>query len=328
MQSLPEYADELAQREDLIWPTPPRVKPAKARPYSAELPGIRAVTWDIYGTLLQVADGRMEFDPEPEIRLQVALEKTIHEFNMWNSMTRKPGAPWEYMLQQYRDTLTNERLSGGGSIRRGDLPHVSLAKVWVVLIERLQQKEYQYDVTKHGSVEHFAEKVAFFFHSALQGTAAQENALRALRFISRRGLVQGLLSDAQPFTLLQLVRALQAQGKVPPIRRLLQPELLVLSCALGVRKPSPSLYTDMAERLARNGISPAEVLHVGSRLADDLVSAKRAGFRTALFAGDTASVDAPKETLRDPESRPDRLVTNLAQIARLVGGDPQALSPK
>ena len=321
MQSLPEFVDSLHSRDDLIWPTPRPAKPAKAKPFSKPIPGLRAVTWDIYGTLLQVPDGKMDFNPKPEIRLQVALEKTIHEFNMWNSMTRKPGAPWEYMLQQYHDVLEDEKLRGGGDTPRGEQSHVSIANVWKVLIARLQQKEYQYDVGRFGNLDHFAECVAYFFHSSLQGTAAYDKALKVLKYVGKLGMVQGLVADAQPFTLLQLVRALQTQGNLPPISDLFQRELVLVSHAHGARKPSPSMFAECATRLQRNGISPEEVLHVGSRLAEDILIAKKVGFRTALFAGDEASLDAPKELLADKENQPDRLITDLSQIARIVGGE-------
>ncbi len=321
MPSLPEYVDILAARDDLIWPSPMPAKPVKAKSYSAHLPGLRAVTWDVYGTLLHVTDGRMEFDPKPEIRLQVALEKTIQEFNMWNSMTRKPGAPWEYMLQQYRDVLADEMLRGGGNVPRGEVPHVSLANVWKVLIERLQQKDYTFDVVRYGSLEDFSECVAYFFHSALQGTAAYDKALKVLRYVAKAGLIQGIIADAQPFTPLQLIAALQEQGKLPPLNQLFQRELMLFSYTEGVRKPSKSIFEECAARLARNGISPEEVLHVGTKLGDDLLVAKQVGFNTALFAGDSASLEASKELLSDPASRPDRLITSLAQIARVVAGE-------
>jgi FMN phosphatase YigB (HAD superfamily) len=320
MQSLPEYADAIHSRDDLIWPKPPAPKPAKAKSYSAHLPGIRAVTWDIYGTLMQVADGHMNFEPKPDIRMEVALEKTIHEFNMWNSMTRKPGAPWEYMLDQYRDVLAEHRLRSG-SAPRGEQPHVSLASVWKVLIERLQHKEYEFDVMRFGSLDQFSECVAYFFHSAMQGTAAYPKALKVLKYVTRLGLVQGIVADAQPYTFLHLVRALQDQGKVPPINKLFQRELMLFSFVTGARKPSPSSFGEMAQRLEMNGISPGEVLHVGCRLGDDLLVAKKLGFKTALFAGDSASLDASAKLLADKANHPDRLVTSLAQIARVLGGE-------
>ena len=126
MKSLPEYAEWLSERDDLIWPRPRPAKPVKAKTYSAHLPGVRAVAWDVYGTLLQTADGGLEFSPKPEIRLEVALEKTIREFNMWNSMTRKPGKPSAYMMDQYLDVLDDEMLRGGGDVKRGDIAHTNL----------------------------------------------------------------------------------------------------------------------------------------------------------------------------------------------------------
>ena len=65
--------------------------------------------------------------------------------------------------------------------------------------------------------------------------------------------------------------------------------------------------------------APAEVLHVGSRMTSDLVPARRLGMHTALFAGDRASLQATPEQLKDPNARPDVLLTEPAQIAEVVG---------
>src|SRR5262245_25666433 len=101
-RTLLEYADGLDER-GLLWPAPPDPAPARATPYLARMPEVRAVTWGLYGTLLATLDaGRLVSIVREALRMEVALEKTIHEFNMWNSMSRKPGAPWEYMLQQYQ----------------------------------------------------------------------------------------------------------------------------------------------------------------------------------------------------------------------------------
>jgi hypothetical protein len=51
----------------------------------------------------------------------------------------------------------------------------------------------------------------------------------------------------------------------------------------------------------------------------DLIPAKRLGMKTALFAGDRASLQATPEQLKDPASRPDVMLTELQQIAEVVG---------
>lgn len=315
-KTLMEYAEWLAQRDDLIWPTaPPRV-PRKAIPSIKPLPGIKGVTWNVYGTLLRITDGDLLLLPAQQIRMQVALEKTIQEFNMWQSMTRKSGAPWEYLYTQYKDVLEEMQLTAPA--KKGDVGQVSSTKLWRKLISRLEQKEYQYDVDFYGDPEEYAEKVAFFFHSCLQGVAAMDKAALVVKAVAEAGLAQGLLSDGQSFTLTQLLRAFQATSKLPPLGRLFAPGCVVLSYDVGVKKPSRTLFSTAVEAFARQGLEPSEVLYVSNRWPDDLTVAKQLGFRTALFAGDKNSVQASAEELLTSDLRPDRLLTELTQIRNLL----------
>ena len=87
---------------------------------------------------------------------------------------------------------------------------------------------------------------------------------------------------------------------------------------LGVRKPGEQLFRQTLGVLRKRGITPDQVLHVGSRITQDIVPAKRLGMRTALFAGDSASLQATGEQLRGPATRPDILLTELAQLADVV----------
>jgi putative hydrolase of the HAD superfamily len=93
----------------------------------------------------------------------------------------------------------------------------------------------------------------------------------------------------------------------------------VLSCEARAKKPSERLFRQALTSLSERGIGPAEVLHVGSRVDKDLVPARRLGLRTALFAGDRESLQATAEQMKDPLTRPDVLLTELDQIAEVVG---------
>jgi putative hydrolase of the HAD superfamily len=61
------------------------------------------------------------------------------------------------------------------------------------------------------------------------------------------------------------------------------------------------------------------VLHIGSRAALDIAPARRLGMKTALFAGDKASLQASREQMKETATRPDVLLTELCQIADVVG---------
>lgn len=314
--TLLEYADWLDGR-NLLWPAPPEPVPAKATPYLLPLPEVRVVTWNVYGTLLLIADGRLLPVVSDKIRMEVALEKTIHEFTMWNSMSRKPGAPWEYMLQQFQSLVENQRLTGT-TARKGEAPEVDLAQVWRTLIERLQQKDYAWNEEQLGDIDEFSGKVAYFFQLCLQGVQAAPNARAALSHVRQSGCLQGLVADGQVFTLTQVVRALRRDGKNPSLAKLFSPGCVSLSYQLGIRQPAETLFESCLEALQREGVSPDQTLHVGSRLRDELGPARRLGMKTALYAGDRRSLEATSAEIADPAFRPDRILTDLRQIRQIV----------
>jgi FMN phosphatase YigB (HAD superfamily) len=315
-QSISEFITELHRRKDLRWPQPPPLQPLKATPAAAPLPGIRVVTLNPYGSLLHIDQGKLFHLHPQQLRTQIALEKTIQEFNMWNSMSRKPGQPWEYMLQQYKKLLEEREMAS--THRKGDFPAVDSAQIWKKELERLVKNEYVYDVAKLGDLSELGLKVAYFFHANMQGVAAHAHAREVLMELTARGVQVGLLGDGQRFTLMQVLEALRAQGPVQSPGEVLAADCIVLSAEVGVRQPSPGLYEAARDRFRSRGIPPEAVLHVTHRLDDDLAQAKAVGFRTALFAADKPSCPVSQEALRDPERKPDRLLTELRQLTGVV----------
>jgi FMN phosphatase YigB (HAD superfamily) len=313
--SLEQYASYLDTRGDLPWPAPPRASPVKARPHLERLPGIRAVMWNVYGTLLAIPLGELVFEHPQAFIMSNALDKTIQEFKMWASMSRKPGQPSDYMQSIYAQILTEQRSVGGGGERH---PEVAVERVWEAIIKRLLQKDYKFDAGFLGSLNEFSKKVAYFFHASLQGTACYDGAADALRHVHEAGLTEGLLADGQCFTTVQLQRGLAKQGD-DSLDGLLTDGLVVLSCDVRGRKPSERLYRQALTALKEKGIDPGEVLHVGSRIVQDVVPARRLGMKTALFAGDKTSLQATPEQLKEAVSRPDVMLTELSQISEVVG---------
>ncbi len=311
--TLEQYAAYLDTR-DLPWPAPPEIDRPRAKPHLVRLLGIRAVTWNVYGTLLAIAGGDLVFQHPNDFVMNVALDKTVQEFKMWASMSRKPGQPADYMKIIYEQVLDEQRLAAPGE----RFPEVAADRLWETIIKKLFHKDYQFDPNFFGSLNEYSRKVAYFFHASLQGTGCYPGAATALRHVANLGLPQGLHADAQCFTMVQLQRGLTAQEPVA-LDEVLAPELRALSYELRGRKPSERLLRHSLQQLGKRGVAPDEVLHVGSRIVQDLVPAKRLGMKTALFAGDRASLQASGEQIKEPPSRPDVLLTELTQIADVVG---------
>jgi FMN phosphatase YigB (HAD superfamily) len=314
--TLEQYATYLDTRPDLPWPAPPQASPVKARPHLVRLPGIRAVLWNVYGTLLAIPVGELLFEHPNAFIMSNALDRTIQEFKMWASMTRKPGQPSEQLQSTYSRFLAEQSAVPGGTER---YPEVCAERVWEAIIKQLLQKDYRFDASFFGSLNEFSRKVAYFFHASLQGTACYPGAAQAMQHIAESGLSQGLLADGQCFTTVQLQRGLTAQSPEVRLEELLADGLTVLSCDVRGKKPSERLFRQAVTALTERGIAPAEVLHVGSRVQQDLVPARRLGMRTALFAGDKTSLQATAEQLKEAASRPDVLLTELEQITEVIG---------
>lgn len=312
--TLPQYAEYLDTR-DLPWPAPPTVETPKAKPHVVRLPQVRCVLWSVYGTLLAIKGGELWFEHPQEFVMNVALDKTLQEFKMWGSMSRKPGQPAAYLGQIYSQVLLEQRSVPGGVERH---PEVGSDRLWEAIIKKLLQKDYRWDTGFYGALNELGQKVAYFFHASLQGTACYPGAAQAIAALANKGLTQGILADGQCFSLVQLQRGLAAQGEAPDADWL-HPKLRSWSFEVRGKKPSERLFRHALTALEEEGIAPEQVLHVGSRILQDLVPAKRMGMRTALFAGDKASLQATPEQLKEPAGRPDVLITNLEQLTEVFG---------
>jgi FMN phosphatase YigB (HAD superfamily) len=312
--TLDQYADYLDTR-DLPWPAAPAPRPPKAKPHLTVLPEVRMVTWNIYGTLLAITGGDLVFVHPQKFIMDVALDKTVQEFKMWGSMSRKPGQPSEYMGQIYANVLAEQRMAPSPGEKQ---PELQADKIWDAILKKLLQKDYKFDAGFFGSLNEYCKKIAYFFHASLQGTACQEGAAQAVEHVHACGLRQGLIADAQCFTLVQLDRCLKQQGCAAPFRALSSADAWALSYEQKGRKPSERLFRHVLTAAGQAGIQPREILHVGARIHEDIVPAKKLGLRTALFAGDKESLQATADQLKDAATRPDVLLTSLIQVREIV----------
>jgi FMN phosphatase YigB (HAD superfamily) len=314
--SLRQYADFLNDR-DLAWPAPPEIQRPKAKPHLVPLPHIKAITWSVYGTLLAIQGGEICFEHPSEFMMDTALDKTIQEFKMWPAMSRKPGQPSDQLRQVYANLLLEQKMQPTGGERH---PEVLSERLWAAFIKRLMQNDYVFDSGFYGALNEFSRKIAYFFHASIQGTRAYPQAASTLMAVINRGFVQGLLTNSQCFTLVQLERALEEQNPAARLDDLMDAEIRALSNEARSRKPSERLFRHGIQALAKRGISPEETIHVGSRVSLDVVPARRLGMKTALFIGDAETLKAAKEELKSSNQRPDVMLTELEQLLEVLPG--------
>jgi hypothetical protein len=312
--TLEQYANYLDSR-GLNWPALPEPQAPRARPRLVAMPQVRLVTWNVYGTLLAIPGGNLSFEHPNKFVMDIALDKTVQEFKMWSSMSRKPGQPADYLGEIYARVLDEQRMASSPGEK---YPEILSEIVWGSIVKKLLQKDYKYDSGFYGTFTEFSRKIAYFFHASLQATSCYAGAARAVEGVHALGLQQGLIAEAQNFTLVQLQRGLARDKGMVGVDTLFDRTLRALSCEVGARKPSERLFKPALAAAAQQGLVPAQILHVGPSIPNDVVPAKRLGMRTALFAGDKESLQATPEQLKDRALRPDALMTELGQITNLV----------
>ncbi len=99
----------------------------------------------------------------------------------------------------------------------------------------------------------------------------------ALRAAHDRGLLLGIASNAQAYTLRELDEALAGTGLS---RAIFRPTLCFWSFEHGFSKPDPHVFRLLTARLRALGIKPNETLLVGDRLDHDIEPARAHGWHT------------------------------------------------
>ena len=99
----------------------------------------------------------------------------------------------------------------------------------------------------------------------------------ALRQLQRGPALLGFASNSQPYTLRELDEAF---ARIGVSRSRFDPAFCFWSFEHGFGKPDAKVFRLLAERLTAIGMTPAEALVVGDRLDNDIQPARSQGFRT------------------------------------------------
>jgi FMN phosphatase YigB (HAD superfamily) len=212
---------------------------------------IRAVIFDIYGTLLEVgpappdADARWRrlfsdlFHTEPNLsRLEFSIA-TNRVIARHHEEARARGIPWP---EVHWPSIVAEVIPELTRLSRDD------------------QEEFLFCQIQTGHT-----------------TRLTAEAAAALRWLEERDCPLGLASNAQAYTWRELREALATQELG---LELFERDLCFWSVDHGFSKPDPHVFQILAARLAELGISAHEILMVGDHLENDIEPARAQGWQT------------------------------------------------
>jgi putative hydrolase of the HAD superfamily len=259
------------------------------------LEGIRAVLLDIYGTLFASAAG--------EIGAANGAAGGDSPENL------------DAFAREYAPAFTGEELRAAftGAVLEAHLrlsprtpyPEIRVEELWAALPGVPGREGPIFD----------PREFALRYELAVNPASPMPGAGELLARLKGSGLILGLISNAQFFTLLLF----DAFFNGPPEALGFDPGLLIYSFEEGEAKPSPRLFSKAAAFLAARGIQAEAVLYMGNDMLNDILPATAAGFKTALFAGDRRSLRIRKGHPLVGELLPTRVIRDLSCIPPLLG---------
>jgi putative hydrolase of the HAD superfamily len=263
--------------------------PTGVEPALHPLPGVRAVLFDVYGTLLVSASGDVgtAMDKAPAEALAASLKSM--------GLTVHPGADSQgAALMKTRIEETHDQLRALGVA----CPEVDIRAVWNDVLAMLRrQRRIQGD-----EVMREAERLAIEYECRVNPVWPMPGARELLAALSKSGIAVGFVSNAQFYT--PLIFEVLMGG--PP------PGPAIWSFEHGMAKPSQRLFELGIEAVLPDA-RPDEVLYVGNDSRKDMAPAEKLGWHTALFAGDRRSLRR-----NDTLARPGLVITSLTQLAEVI----------
>jgi len=294
--------------------------PSGVEPKLRALGGIRAVIFDIYGTLLISGAGDNSL---------ISEQKSVSA--MKNAISELPGSEsvsanevmqrYTLLIREHQERRRHEGIQ---------FPEIEIREVWKDLFSEFFSDQISNEIL---------EQVARSYEYEVTECWEMPRAGDVVRNLHEGGYLLGIISNAQFYTP-ALVDAFLgtpldltvSDGGPNPARFGAQPcsetprstssswnkELTLLSFQIREGKPSVRLYERIRDAAEKMGMKSQEILYIGNDFCKDVAPAQKVGFRTGLFAGDARSLRAGPTGLPAALERADVVLTELQQIDQVL----------
>lgn len=262
----------------------------------AELPrlkGIRAVIFDVYGTLVISASGDVGSADQSEQASRIG--EALAAIGISPPPAKIPSLK-----------MLHDQIRSMNDARRDETcphPEVDIVEAWRQVMSRSQL-----DVCDDAKA---MVRLASEYEGRANPTWPMPGAADLLRRLQAAEIEMGIVSNAQVFTPPLVEDLLDGQGLADAGFEL---DLCVFSNRFRQSKPGPRLFDVLRAALANRGVGPGEAVYVGNDMLNDIWAASQAGLRTAWFAGDARSCRRREDDPRCRSLRPDVVLTNLLQL--------------
>ncbi len=264
---------------------------------------IKSIIFDIYGTLIISASG--------DIGTLSGLSKSdifLDSLKMANIKICTQNTAEIGLTYFYSNINESHILSKKNKIQS---PEVIITKIWEQTLLQLVDEQLISTVV----TDELIRTVATYFECHTNPVWPMPNLIKLIKILNEKKIILGIISNAQFYTPL----IFEALTNLTLGNMGFNPELIQYSFIQKEAKPSLKMFNSISSKLTSvYKITPNRTLYVGNDMLNDIYSANKVGFKTALFAGDARSLRFRENDERVSDVNPNFLITDLMQIPELI----------
>lgn len=262
----------------------------KIEPKLGSIPNIRAVIFDIYGTLIVSGTG--------DVGSADATDRGTHLAEAFEAAQIQPATPPSI-------NVLHDQIRDSNDARKSEAcpkPEVDIADIW-------RKSLRQWSPDQPAPTTESVIRLAAEYEARSNPTWPMPGATDLINTLNQHDLQCGIVSNAQIFT----VRLLEdlVGG---PLDTAFHSDLCIFSNRYRQAKPGPRLFDALVHGLKRSKIEPEQSIYVGNDMLNDVWAASVAGLKTAWFAGDQRSCRPRSDDDRCKNLEPDLVLTDLMQL--------------
>lgn len=272
------------------------------------MPGISAVLWDVYGTLLISASGDVGVAARSGRADALLAALTAAGARLPDRVRPEQVGPVgvQCLLAVIEGSHRQARARGI------QYPEVEIRAVWRQVLGTLVDRGL---IQRIEAVD--VERLAAQYEAAVNPCWPMPHVHECLAALRRADRVMGIISNAQFYT-----AGLLAELLGDPLSSLgFDRRLRYYSYRHRRAKPGVRMFSLAATALRRRGLTPGQTLYVGNDMLNDILPAQQLGYHTALFAGDRRSLRRRQDDPRVAGVVPDLVLTDLATLAPCLRAD-------
>lgn len=251
---------------------------------------IKAIIFDIYGTLLFRKGGDLSDSLSKRDYLMKSFSKLIKEFNLDTN-------PEELFYLYHKEIDDEHKRKSKRGIK---YPEVIIEKIWKRILKKIG-----YDNSPKTCFD-----IAFYFDNINSQKKLYPYAAFVLKKLKEKDIRLGIISNAQFYTKIDMLKLLYDKIGLKHLEEIFDNRLTFYSYKLGYSKPNKGAFLKVKERLGKKGIKPSEIMYVGNDVKKDIKTANSVGFKSCLLI--------ENQTKINDKAKPDYKIKDLREIVKIV----------